>query len=56
MVKCNFSSQLKLGKKIEMEHHLGKKMAIKIAKDHLKEDPCYYNHLIKMEKKYNKKQ
>jgi len=56
-MKCNKSKQLKLGTKIEMEHaHLfpkGKQkiMAIKIAKDHLKESPCYYKELVKMEKK-----
>jgi hypothetical protein len=50
-----------LGKKIELEHHLGKKMALKIARDPVKEDPCpvkedpcyeLYRHLIAMEKKY----
>lgn len=56
-MKCKYSEQLKLGKKIEMEHaHLFSKsqqktMTTKIAKDHLKESPCYYKALIKMEKK-----
>jgi hypothetical protein len=38
-------TQLRLGKKVEMEHHLGKKMATKIAIDHLKEDKSYYTKL-----------
>jgi hypothetical protein len=56
-MKCKYSQQLKLGKKIEMEHaHLFPKTKQsfytgKIAKDHLKENPCYYTKLIKMEKK-----
>ena len=50
-------NELKLGKKIEMEHaHLFPKnqqrhMAEMIAKDHLKESLCYYKELVKMEKK-----
>jgi len=54
---CNYSSQLKLGKMVEMEHaHLFPKkiqvkMATKIAKDHIKESPCYYKELVKMETK-----
>lgn len=38
-------AQLRVGKKVEMEHHLGRKMATKIAQDHLKEDPIYYTKL-----------
>jgi hypothetical protein len=55
-MKCNKHSQLVLGKKIELEHHLGKKMALKIARYNVKEDPCYalYWRLIAMEKKYTK--
>lgn len=54
-MKCNYSEQLKLGKKIEMEHahlftkNIQKQMALKIAKDHIKEDKCYYSKLIKLE-------
>lgn len=54
---CRYSQQLKLGKKIEMEHaHLFPKsqqrvMTTKIAKDHLKESPCYYKELVKLETK-----
>lgn len=52
MVKCNLSKELKIGKRIEMEHHLGKKMAKKIALDHIKEFPCYYSRgLIPMERR-----
>lgn len=54
-MKCNKHNQLYVGQKIEMEHHLGKKMALKIAKDHVREDPCYYSHLLAMEKKYKKR-
>lgn len=46
---CKFNKkELKIGSKIEMEHaHLFPKskqkfMATKIAKDHIKEFPCYY--------------
>jgi hypothetical protein len=56
-MKCNYKQQLKLGKKVEMEHaHLfpkkvQKQMTTKIAKDHIKESPCYYKELMKMETK-----
>jgi len=43
--------QLRMGTKIEMEHTKSKRFAQKIAKDHLREFPNYYTHLIKMEKK-----
>lgn len=44
--------ELKIGKKIEMEHGLGRSMAIKIAKDHLCEFPHYYTKgLLPMERK-----
>ena len=53
---CNKSKEIKLGTKIEMEHHLGKSMATKIANDHIKENKCYYSKfLIPMEKKMNKR-
>jgi hypothetical protein len=49
---CNFNKELKIGTKIEMEHHLGLSMAKKIAKDHIKEFPCYYSKgLIPLERK-----
>lgn len=49
---CNIKKELKIGRKIEMEHHLGNTMAKKIAMDHLKEFPCYYTKgLLPMERK-----
>jgi len=42
--------QLKVGTKIEMEHTTNKKIAEKIAKDHLREHPNYYTHFVKWEK------
>ena len=60
-MKCKYSEQLKLGKKIEMEHaHLfpkkiQTKMATKIAKDHLRENVCYYKELVKLETKLGRK-
>ena len=44
-------TQLRIGTKVEMEHTKSKKVAGKIAKDHLNEFPNYYTHLVKMEKK-----
>ena len=43
--------QLKKGMKVEMEHEMGLKKAKKIAMDHLKEDPRYYDKLEKVEGK-----
>ena len=43
--------QLKKGMKVEMEHEMGLKKAKKIAMDHLKEDPKYYDKLEKIENK-----
>jgi len=46
-------NQLKIGKKVEMEHahlfpkNLQKSMAERIAKDHIKEDKKYYTKLKK---------
>lgn len=52
MVKHNTQWAMKVGTKIELEHTKSKKVASKIAKDHLKEfGPRYYVELIKMEKK-----
>lgn len=45
------SEELKIGKKMEMEHTDDPDMAEQIAKDHLKEFPTYYTHLIEMEDK-----
>ena len=49
------SKQLAKGMKVEMEHTDDKAMAKDIAKDHLVEDPKYYDHLEVMEKKFEKK-
>lgn len=59
--KCDYLKEVKKGTLVEMEHaHLfpkiqRKSMAEKIAKDHLKEHPCYYQELKKMEKRLMKK-
>ena len=60
-MKCNKLKELKLGTKIEREHahlfpkNIRTKMAKKIAKDHIKEFPCYYSKgLIPLEKKLKK--
>jgi DNA polymerase III sliding clamp (beta) subunit (PCNA family) len=42
------NSQLKKGIKVEMEHTTNKKLAEKIAKDHLVENPNYYTILKKV--------
>jgi hypothetical protein len=47
--------QLRKGIKVEMEHTDDPALAREIAKDHLMEDPKYYDHLIEMEKKVEKK-
>lgn len=41
------SDEIKMGVKDEMEHTSSKKVAKKIAKDHLKKDPKYYTKLKK---------
>lgn len=46
--------QLKRGIKVEKEHTQNKRVAQKIALDHLKENPRYYDYLDKMEKAMNK--
>lgn len=46
--------QLAKGIKVEMEHTNDKSLAREIAKDHLVEDPKYYDHLLEMEKKVKK--
>jgi hypothetical protein len=42
--------QLKKGIKVELEHTSDKKVAEEIAKDHLNEDPEYYEKLEEVEK------
>lgn len=42
-------TQLKMGIEIEKEHTTNPKLAEKIAKQHLEEDPQYYTKLKKME-------
>lgn len=61
-MRCNRRKELKIGRKIEMEHahlfpkQLRTKMASKIAKDHIKEFPCYYSKgLVQMEKMLKKR-
>ena len=49
------SRQLKIGIKTEMEHTKSKKIAERIAKDHLREYPTYYTELVKMESKLKKR-
>jgi len=55
--RCKVSSkELKLGIPIEYEHTTSKKVATKIATDHICEFPHYYSKgLIPMEKKLRKK-
>ena len=54
--KCKFiKKELKLGTPIEMEHTNSKKVAIRIAKQHLCEFPKYYSKgLIPMERRLKK--
>ena len=48
--KCNFNKEIKIGTKIEMEHTKSKRLARKIASDHLREFNCYYSKgLLPME-------
>lgn len=54
-VKGDIKKELKIGTKIEMEHTKSKKVAKRIAIDHLKEFPRYYTKgLIPMEKRLKK--
>jgi hypothetical protein len=57
-MKCNYRKELRIGKRIEMEHKslfpkkMQKIMATKIAINHIKEFPCYYTKgLLPMERK-----
>lgn len=45
------AKQLAKGIKVELEHTKDSKLAKSIAKDHLKEDPKYYDKLEKVEGK-----
>ena len=47
--------QLRMGIKVELEHTKSKRVAAKIAKDHLREFPDYYTHLLAMEKRLSKR-
>lgn len=50
----SIKSQIKIGKKIEMEHVDDSDLAKEIAMDHLEEIPDYYTRLKKMEKEAKK--
>jgi hypothetical protein len=54
--KCRFNKrELKLGSKIELEHTKSRKVALRIAKQHLCEFPKYYTKgLIPMERRLKK--
>jgi len=47
------SKQIEKGIKVELEHTSNKSIAKEIVKDHLSENPKYYDYLEKMEKKFN---
>lgn len=47
------AKQLSIGNKIEKEHTDDPVITNEIAKDHLEEDPKYYDHLKEMEEKYS---
>lgn len=47
--------QLRIGTKIEMEHTRSRKMAERIAKQHLMESPNYYIELKRMEKRLRRR-
>lgn len=49
--------EIRIGTKIELEHTKSKRIAAKIAKDHLREFPKYYTlGLIPLEKKFKRLQ
>jgi hypothetical protein len=54
--KCKFNKrELKLGSRIELEHTKSRKIATRIAKQHLCEFPRYYTKgLIPMERRLKK--
>lgn len=45
------NAEIAKGEKVEMEHTKNKETANQIARDHIKEDPKYYEKLAKIEKK-----
>ena len=45
------NAEIAKGEKVEMEHTKNKQTANQIARDHIKEDPKYYEKLAKIEKK-----
>ena len=48
--------ELKIGTRVEMEHTKSKKVAERIAKDHLREFPKYYTMgLLPMERRLKKR-
>lgn len=47
---ASIEAQIKMGKKVEMEHVDDAELAVEIAMDHLEEIPDYYTRLNKMEK------
>ena len=49
----SIKKQIKLGKKVEMEHTDDPKKAEEIARDHVSESKSYYTLLKKMEKKFD---
>ena len=54
-MKNGFSAvQLRMGTRVELEHTKSKKVARRIAIDHLKEHPRYYTFLGRMERKLKK--
>ena len=57
MIKCNYSKEMRIGAKIELEHTKSKRLARKIASDHLAEFKCYYSRgLLPMERKLKRLQ
>lgn len=50
MTKLSLTRQLAAGTKIELEHTRSRRIARKIAMDHLREFPDYYTRLRKMER------
>jgi hypothetical protein len=47
--------QLAIGAEIELEHTCDRKVAERIAMDHLVESPDYYRELVKMEERLERK-
>lgn len=51
-IKCPFGKEIEIGRRVEMEHTKNPKIAERIAREHLKEFPCYYSKgVIPMERK-----